>query len=205
MSAKPLASSSLLLALGASAVLGSAAWASPAQADADWPRWQARLGVATADASASPSQGAKLGASSVQSASLLGDWYFRVPGLDRWQQFGGFRATSGLIIGPRFALTSALAMPSRGSAFALGHQQLIGVDAGHAQSTGLPYLGLGFSSAATVRSGLSFQADVGVLMQNPQQQLPRLGRALVSQARVDEVLRELRWSPLLTLGIRYSF
>jgi hypothetical protein len=195
----------LLFALGTPAVLATAAWANPAQADADWPRWQARLGVATADASTSPSWSARLGAISVQSASLLGDWYFRVPGLDRWQQFGGFRATSGLIVGPRYALSSALAMPSRGSALALGHQQLSAVEAGRTQSAGLPYLGLGYSIAATGRNGLSFQADVGVLMQNPQQQLPRLGRALVSQARVDEVLRELRWSPLLTLGIQYSF
>ena len=63
------------------------------------------------------------------------------------------------------------------------------------------YMGLGYSSLRT-RGGWGFSADVGVMALSPSS-VVKLGRS--GTQSLDDVLREMRLSPLLHLGVSYSF
>jgi hypothetical protein len=65
----------------------------------------------------------------------------------------------------------------------------------------LPYLGIGYSGSS-LRGGWGFSADLGVAAQNGGNQ--RLMRSLMSQS-LDDTLRELRFTPVLQLGVSYRF
>jgi hypothetical protein len=144
-----------------------------------WPRWQARINVQPLSA------GAPEGAPRAYSAALLGDYYFP---LSRWLPLtpeGGLRATSGLIT------TSGLRAP---------RETLSLAETPDTQ----PYLGLGYTHAA-LRGGWGFSADVGVVAQSPQAAV-RFGRALLGNGQsLDDAVRNLRLTPLVQLGVRYTF
>jgi hypothetical protein len=161
-----------------------------------WQRWQARAALSTYDSSPR-----------LAAASLVGDFYFRGFRLGDTGTAGGFRATSGLMLGAGSALLGAAGVPSRmGSGLSLGHLALSsvlpGMDPGDAGTT-LPYLGLGYTAIAA-GSGFSFTADVGVVAQNPAG-TPGLGRALFGTESLDAAFRNLRLTPVLQLGVRYTF
>jgi hypothetical protein len=59
-----------------------------------------------------------------------------------------------------------------------------------------PYLGLGFSGALW-HNRVSFSADLGLVSERP--------RALFGNQGVDSALRDMRLSPVMQLGLRYSF
>lgn len=97
----------------------------------------------------------------------------------------GLRATGGLL-GPLGTDTS--------------------VRLGTTQRRATPYVGLGYSTggvSANRWGGWALSADIGL------QALPSsewtLGRALESPAGVGELLRELRLTPVLQLGVSYAF
>ena len=67
-------------------------------------------------------------------------------------------------------------------------------------SASMSYLGIGYTGHA-LHSGLSFSADLG-MMTNTSLGGLRLGNAPV---QIDDVLRDLRYKPLLQLGLSYSY
>lgn len=186
----------------AAAMAADAADRAPAAADQQpWARWQGRLLLGTQRAPWQPAYSSS--AMRLGSVSLFGDYYFS-RSLVGPLQLGGFRATSGLIYGPRSVLGSA---PSSGGAFSIGSRP--GVASAAAlpsdvpnDSATVPYLGVGYSNLS-VRSGWSFSADLGLVGQNSG--TARLGRALYAGQSLDDAVRDLRMAPLLQLGVSYSF
>lgn len=168
-----------------------------------WPQWQGRLSLSTS--------GPALGNNGLdlRSLSLMGDYYFVGPALGG-QAAGGFRATSGLIVGARSS--SALASNTSslaGRAFSFDHRAawvspLAAVDApaGPELAT-LPYVGVGYTGLSN-KGGWGFSADVGLVALSPRSAV-KLGRMLGGGQSLDEVLRDMRLSPLVQLGVSYSF
>ena len=187
-------------------LLAGGAWAAdglraPA-AETLWPQWQARLslqaGVVSPLALTPLGDGAPT-QRGVQGAALLGDYYFVT---SSW--LGGFRASGGLLVGsqggvPLFNATAGgrwgLAVNSGGSALGYGPS-----DAG----TAATYLGLGYTSPRWQHSGLALTADLGVAAERPGAAVG-VGRALFGNQGSDQALREMRLSPMLQVGLRYSF
>lgn len=188
--------------LASAAILSLLALASlPACADSSInPRWQARLQLNSVDASAD-AYAPHLGGSRVLSANLLGDYYLTSSGLSRLR--GGLRATGGVLLGPL-----SMAQSSGGLALGIGlvstgrrSLALSGLDAYSLEpSTSLSYVGIGYTGRLQ-RSGLAFSADVG-LMAGSIGNL-RLGRS--SAQGFEDAMRDLRFKPLLQLGLAYSY
>lgn len=177
---------SLVPAAAAAWVLCCSAQSIP-QRDELWPQWQPH-----------PLLG---------SAALLGDRYFELPALRPASALGGLRATGGLVLGSR-----GLA-PQPGSWRA---QQRWGFESQGGPAPWIdprdtelvPYLGLGYTGLAAKNGswgGWNFSADFG-LVAGPGG-LRGAGRALLGQGGTqwDDALRELRLSPLVQIGVRYSF
>ena len=173
-----------------------------------WARWQGRLSLGTN----APlwRLGVESPAPKLNSASLMGDYYFgrSLTGAGR---LGGFRATSGLIFGPRGVLSTGqpgLAGLASGNAFNIGSRLLgqapmpHGNDAASENAT-LPYLGFGYTGLS-VRSGWTFSADLGLIAQNSGN-AARLGRVFSGGQSLDDAVRDLRMAPLLQFGVSYSF
>ena len=66
-----------------------------------------------------------------------------------------------------------------------------------------PYLGIGYTGLSS-KGGWGFSADVGVVALSPRSTV-KLGRVLGGTQSLDDVLRDMRLSPLLQLGVSYSF
>lgn len=158
-----------------------------------WPRWHARIGIAAPPARTDLSLAAAL--PRTQGAQVLGDYYFAGTGFDARHIAGGFRATSGLLLGSRSAALSTTAMPSAGGlSFTRSTLDATGEAAGT-----VPYLGVGYTGLS-VRGGWGFTADVGLMALGGGL---RVGRALGPSP--DELARDLRLMPVLQLGVSYSF
>lgn len=174
------------------------------------PVWQARLQFSSVAASSQESV-PRLGSSRLLSANLLGDYYLTGSGSTSLR--GGLRATTGMLLGP-LSLTQSSAGLALGGAshLALGQRavSLAGPDALEASSA-LSYVGLGYS-AQWSGSGLSFSADLGLVSGvSGLSGLPGVGatggpRLSRGSAQVlDDALRDLRFRPLLQLGLSYSY
>ena len=181
-------------ALGASAVGAAEGLVAPA-ADALWPRWQARVAVQTS--TASPLSGGHfLEASAprgVKGGAVLGDYYFATP------SFVSFRASGGVLMGLNGGLPMTIAAPGTRLGVAVGHFSAPVAAAGiETPAAGaLPYMGFGFSGALW-RSSLAVSADIGWVADG-------VGRAVFGNQGMDGAVREIRLSPVLQLGVRYSF
>lgn len=195
---------------GALALVSTAALsADPAPRDAAaadsaaWSRFQGRLSLGTAAAPWRP--GADSAAAKLGSASLMGDYYFS-RSLVGARQLGGFRATSGLIFGPRSLLGSAQGGFASGGAFSIGSRSIgqaplpLAGDSAW-DTTTAPYLGVGYTNLS-VRNGWSFNADLGLVGHGSG---ARLGRGLTGGQSLDDAVREMRMTPLLQLGVTYAF
>ncbi|MEP7295890.1 MAG: hypothetical protein ABI702_06850 [Burkholderiales bacterium] len=163
-----------------------------------WARWQGRLSLGTSPSGGRPG----LDVSRVSNANLMGDYYF-ARSLASLGGVGGFRATSGLIFGPRSSLAIGQPSLSAGSAFSIG-SRLFGQgtapnigDAAVDNAT-LPYLGVGYTGASA-RSGWSFSADLGLVAQSPG------GVKVIRSQSLDDAIREMRLAPLVQLGVSYAF
>jgi hypothetical protein len=66
-----------------------------------------------------------------------------------------------------------------------------------------PYIGIGYTEAMP-RSGWRFSADLGLLGQSPRPAV-KLGAAASAGPSVDDLLRDLRMSPLIQIGASYAF
>lgn len=173
-----------------------------------WARWQARLSIGTpapawrTDFGSVDRNGLK-----IAGVSLMGDYYFS-RSVAAGGMASGFRATSGLIVGPRSGLWAGrpglappgsvnvdrrLFDPANGA---------FGVEA-NADNGTVPYVGVGYSGLSP-RGGWSVSADLGLVALAPGGAV-KLGRVLGGTQGVDELLRDLRLSPLIQLGVSYSF
>ena len=164
-------------------------------AEAPWPRWQARIELlgeplphrtAIADPSAA-----------APGARLFGDYYLLdlptvVEGFA-----GGLRATTGLTVGARGLATG---MPPGIGGSGLAWRDRSSLDGAETVSASLPYLGLGITGLS-LRGGWGISADIGLAGYGSGL---RPGRAADLNA-AEEVLRELRLTPVLQLGVSYSF
>lgn len=199
----------------AAAVLCASFWVGSANAgeqpglrtDTDslpWPRVAARLGLSMSPASTAPGlfdANTMRGPSQLASLNVLGDLYFA--------NSHRFRATGGVLLGAR-ALpwsSSALLATQPGTALVVGRTAPSAADESAVDvsemSNSVPYLGIGYSDAP-VRGGWGFSADFGVLALTPRPAV-RLGRVLSGQQSFDDLLRELRLTPSVQVGVSYSF
>lgn len=151
-----------------------------------WPTWQARVGIIATETGAGPDAGRYLGS---HKASLLGDYYFTGSGFDPRRVSGGLRATSGWLLGGSGALQGT---PVIGAApFSAALQRAVRDD--EVLRANAAYLGIGYTGLH--RSGLGFTADFGLL-----------GTRMVgSRLETDYVLRDIRLTPTVRLGMSYTF
>ena len=139
-----------------------------------WARFQSRIAYAPgapgwrADLVPSDRTGLQVGSS----VGLLGDVYFGSTTAPRATSFGGFRATSGLLIGSRS--TGLGAASTQTSGLLSTDRRLFGASAttytypadSSVDNSTVPYIGIGYSNLST-KSGWHFSADLGVVSQNP--------------------------------------
>lgn len=195
--------SSGLIALSALVALPAAAGDGLVAPDAQtWVRWQGRVALESytppwyADLSRGDGAGLK-----VQGIGLLGDYYFLDLPLGS-EGRGGFRATTGVMLGGSTALLGG-APGADGNGLNLRHRQGATVGEASGDPTTVPYVGIGYSGL-TGRTGWGFAADLGLMALTGESRL-RLGRNDRLAARQEEQLREMRLSPVLQLGVTYSF
>lgn len=179
-----------------------------------WPRWQGRLAVTSARSDLL--SGARHESNfdgdfrSMQSLSLLGDFYFTQQGLAPASQYsGGFRASGGLIVGARNSIPGSIlpvSLSGLSSGFSAERRSLglstplAGLEGDDASTRSVPYLGIGYTGLQSLKGGgWGFSADVGVMALQPRSAV-RLG-----QQSVSDTVRGLEISPLLQLGVSYSF
>jgi hypothetical protein len=141
----------------------------------------------------------------VSGASLLGDYYFSRT-LRGVGSASGFRATSGLFIGTHSSslLLGSTSASLGGKAFNVdrrnvGMWSMSTSTDGSADQGAVPYVGVGYTGLAG-RGGWGFSADLGVMALNPGSAV-KLGHG----QSLDDALRDMRLSPLLQLGVSYSF
>ena len=161
------------------------------------PHWQARFGVASpllADSAA------RLQGTSLQ---LLADYYWQGFRPARFGLSGGFRATSGLLVGERALSPMPVSPVSRSlAASTAGVRALRLGEAERELALAVPYVGVGYSGFS-LRGGWGFTADLGLAGTGGGLQMRRDGPAHASGA--DEILRELRLTPVLQIGASYAF
>lgn len=168
-------------------------------ADTLWPQWKARISMQTTALQPVSLSGQLDGAGpqrSWQGGAVLGDYYFATP------SFGSFRASGGLMFGATGG--APLLSATAGSRLGLDLQAAANNLASGGETPGtVPYLGLGFTSAA-LGSALSLSADLGWVAAQPSAAID-VGRALFGNQGRDSAWRELRLSPVLQVALRYSF
>lgn len=182
--------------LSLSALVALSAWA---DGDAQ-PRWQARLQLSSVD-NGPEAQQPHLGGSRVLSANLLGDYYLTGSGFSSVR--GGLRATGGMLLGPLSMAQSSGGLALGGGTLSAGRRSLAlsGPDAYALEPSGnLSYVGIGYTGRLQ-RTGFAFSADFG-LMSGSYGNL-RLGRS--SAQGFEDAMRDLRFKPLLQLGLAYNY
>ena len=168
--------------------------------DLSSPRWQARFQLSNLDADRFGLDSTRAGPR-VLSLNMLGDYYLTSSGMTGVR--GGLRATGGMLLGPVSLTQSSagLALGSPGDqSVSYGQRSLRASSDFGDPSTSMSYMGIGYTGHL-LRSGLSFSADLG-LVSNLSLGGLRLGNA---STQIDEVLRDMRYKPLLQLGLSYSY
>lgn len=162
------------------------------------PRLQARIGLSTSHTGdgGNPSWQPHAGV-------LLGDYYFSRARFGSGDVSGGFRATSGLLLGQRsLALGTPALAGAQGFTLTVLKQQRWASPMGESLSepwSAVPYLGVGWSGMSA-RGGWGLTADLGFAAR------PSSGGLRVSNATaLDDLLRELRLTPVLHIGVSYAF
>jgi len=175
-----------------------------------WARFQSRI----ASAPGAPGWRADLAplertGLQVSSVGLLGDVYFGSTPAPQATSVGGFRATSGLLIGGRSTGLGSVSTPTSG--LLATDRRLFGASAAPltypadptVDNTTLPYIGIGYSNLSA-KSGWHFSADLGVVSQSPGN-VVRFGRVFNGSQSLDDVVRDMRLAPVVQLGVSYSF
>lgn len=166
-----------------------------------WARWQGRLSLGVAD---TPWRlGADAPPARLSHASLMGDYFFG-QSLTGTGLLGGFRATSGIVFGSRAMPSTGQANLASGNSFSISSRTfgqtapLNAIDP-NGDTVTQPYLGFGYTGLS-VRNGLSFSADLGLLARGAS-----TGRAALASQTLDDQIRQMRMTPLFQLGVSYSF
>jgi hypothetical protein len=172
-----------------------------------WARWQARVSIgAVAPAWRATLKESEPAGLRVNTLSVSSDFYLTEPIFER-VNLGGLRATSGLIVGPRSQATVGQpALGARGSAFTAERRLLAAPPApsdSAPDTASVPYFGLGYTGLS-LRGRWSVSADVGVMALHPGN-AARFGRVLGGTQSFDDVMRDLRWAPVLQMGVSYAF
>jgi hypothetical protein len=188
-----------LLALPSPRAVASGGLLAPAS-DVLWPSLRARITIQTAAVSPLSLAGLAEGGQGLRGGAVLGDYVFAEP------SFGSFRATSGVVFGshagaPQFSITAPGAASRLGLTLNQGRALPAVAQADGWQAA--PYLGLGFSSPLGA-SGFSLSADLGWVAEAIAPGSDSLRTPLGVQGS-DNQRRELRLSPLLQFGMRYTF
>jgi hypothetical protein len=134
-------------------------------------------------------------------ASLGGDYYFSKDFTTGGRPPSGFRASGALLIRQPGVSLSDLSWQSRAITSLAAPQPQ--ADLGQLGISAMPYLGIGYSDYS-LKSGWGFWADIGLVVQSPGGALG-MGRVLSGAQNVEDLARELRMSPMLQLGVNYSF
>jgi len=164
-----------------------------------WSRWQGRFAVGTPLPSWRSEWGGNREGLKPNSFGLMGDYYFS-RSFEADGGSSGFRATSGLVVGPRPTLwVSPSGVPGAGG---LSVERRALADPGGDSAT-LPYLGIGYTGL-TSRGGWSFSADFGLAALAGGNGL-RVGRVLNGSMGLEDLVRDLRLTPVLQIGASYSF
>ncbi|MBE7420601.1 MAG: hypothetical protein HS128_23135 [Ideonella sp.] len=166
-----------------------------------WPHWRTRLQVSSELAPVAIGSDALL---RPRSAAVFGDYYMARP---YFGPSGGLRLTGGLMMSVRGAALGPGLVPAVGMIPAVapvGRSALVGWSSNDGAGDAIsawPYLGIGYSDSVA-HGGLRFSADLGLAL--PGQNMLRAARSLGSQS-FDDVLRDLRLTPVLQLGVSYRF
>ena len=184
------------------------------QADTWWPQWQARLSLQAAPLAAAYRAGNGLAQPglatqrSVQGGALLGDYYFA-----RSLAVGHFRASGGLMIGTlggapqSFTQTAGpstgIAAPPRLGLSLLSPSAAPSSALASENADPVPYLGFGYSGSLW-HDSISLTADLGMVSERAAA-AGNVGRALFGNQGMNQALRDMRLSPVLQLGMRYTF
>ncbi|MBB3195805.1 hypothetical protein [Roseateles terrae] len=175
---------------------------SPGGSGSTTSHWQARVQMNQALDDAGGSYDARNG-SRILSANLLGDYYLTGSGLGQGTR-GGLRATGGLLVGPLSLVQSSSGMAlGRGASLSpylsVGQRSLSLLTAAEREpSLSMSYVGLGYTSYS-LRGGWGFSADLGMLAGGAP------GLRLGNSAPLDDMSRDVRFKPVLQLGVSYSF
>ena len=183
--------------------------------DSSWfhGRWQARIELTQGLSGRHQFDRYNLAADANRSAlrrlSVLRDYYFdwgddtaTVPAAS-----GGLRATGGLVVTSRS--TTALSPSRRSAASGASLQGLTGRAIGGGWSdpnndlVSVPYVGLGYTDVPT-STGWGFRADLGLMALRPQSAV-KFGSVLSGPQGLEDLLRDMRLSPLIQIGVSYSF
>jgi hypothetical protein len=165
------------------------------------PRWQARVQLSSADRNSDPVP--HLGGSRILSANLLGDYYLTGSGFSSMN--GGLRATGGVLMGPLSMSQSSGGLALGTGLLSAGRRSLFvsGLDTYSLEpNSNLSYVGIGYTGRLK-SSGFAFSADLG-LMSGSVGSL-RLGRSSVAAQGFEDAMRDLRFKPLLQLGLAYNY
>ena len=164
------------------------------------PRLQARIGLNTSAALPDGSNASW----QQQAGVLLGDYYFSRARLGGGQVESGFRATSGVMLGQR---SLALGTPAFAYGPGLGLTTLRqprlampGLEMAAEPWTAVPYVGVGWSGASA-RGGWGVSADFGFAGRSH----GNGGLRVSGSQSLDDLLRELRITPMLQVGVSYAF
>jgi hypothetical protein len=194
--------------LGSAHALDGGSGLSPSAGGPVWARWQGRVAINTgtplwrSELLRSETFGLK-----VQGVTLMGDYYFTRSQLGR-HGAGGFRATSGVLLGNATSLWATQPASGIGGGLSFGQRNtslftgLAGSEP-TSESATVPYVGVGYTGLS-VKGGWGFAADVGLKGLQPASSV-RLGRVVNGSQSLDELVRELRLTPVLQLGVSYSF
>ncbi|MCV2369971.1 hypothetical protein [Roseateles oligotrophus] len=167
--------------------------------------WQARLQLSSLEpAPAGLYEAQSYSGSRLLSANLLGDYYLTGSGLSGVQ--GGLRATGGLMLGSLSQSSAGLALgaSSSGQAWSVGQRSislLAPLGDGNDPYGSMSYLGIGYTGQS-LRGGWGFSADLGLVNGSATSGL-RLGTSR-SQG-MEDLLRDIRFRPVLQLGLSYSY
>lgn len=174
--------------------------------DLNWPRWQGRLSLGVAPAWRNSPSIASPSKTGLASLSLMSDYYVTGSLLGP-KRAGGFRATSGVMIGPR-SLAWAGPVPGAQSGTFSVDRRLFGASPAlpgdaSTESPTLPYFGVGYTGLSA-RGGWSFSADLGLVSLSPASAV-KFGRVFNGAQSLDDTIRDMRLSPMFQLGVTYSF
>ena len=178
--------------------------------DLPWARWQGRISLAIAAPTwRSTLAGNEMPGLRVNAVSIASDYYFTEPLIGSATR-GGFRATSGLILGPRSPAVAGQPGWAAGGIANITLERRLSVGTGLGamgepapETASLPYLGVGYTGLSQ-RGRWSFNADLGWVALSPGNAV-KFGRVVNGAQSLDDMLRDMRLAPVLQMGVSYAF